>query len=140
MGKKMVAIMGMRGMPGCTSCRFLVANADVSYCLAQSFPKPYGGWHVHRIIWGKGTGGERATRWREPTCPLAIVEAAGEALWHQENGRVVLCTGCDSCFDNALIHGIADYDVAYPMYCPNCGARMANWQTGEDPDDESEEQ
>lgn len=134
--KKMVAVSGMDMMPACIDCRFRWPGDGTTYCLAQSHQMTEGGWYMHHIRFERGIGYEAQKKWREPTCPLVEIEHTEDAYWWQESDSVVLCTGCDATFSEEFIHDIADYAKGeYPRYCPTCGAKMLNYETGEYPEE-----
>lgn len=53
----------------CLECRFSWAGDSCTYCIAQCYHKPEGGFHLHKI---KPTYKDREEQevWREPSCPL----------------------------------------------------------------------
>jgi len=140
MGKKMIAIQGMDQIPVCKYCPFQDRGEYSLFCMAQSYFRPgHGrgcGWFFHKIALPEGLYDPET--FRDPSCPLVVIECTPEAYWVQESDKVVLCSRCDSGFQEALIHDVADYgEREYPMYCPSCGAYMVNWETGEDPEAEA---
>ena len=140
MGKKMVAIMDMDEIPACKYCPFLDKGEYGLFCMAQSYfrpgRRPGCGWSFHKIALPAGLYDPET--FREKTCPLVAIEPMRDAYWNQESDTVVLCSRCNAPFSETLIHDIADYgEGEYPRYCPGCGARMLNWETGEDPEEEA---
>ena len=126
--KKMIAVTAMEERPRCMDCRFRWPGDRGTYCLALSHKIPRG-WYLHHIVVAKHTS---YRTWREPACPLVEIEHTEDAYWWPDVDRdFVFCSGCQSEFSKASLHEVADYDDEYPCYCPQCGARMLNCETGE---------
>lgn len=73
----------------CLECRFSWAGDSCTYCVAQCYHKPGGGYHLHKI---KPTYKSREEQdvWREPSCPLIAQEpptgiAIGNAIFCLQN-------------------------------------------------------
>lgn len=83
----------------CLDCRFSWAGDSTTYCIAQCYHKPEGGFHLHHIN-STYHGYEEQHRWREATCPLIaqetrLMDAAevvaceeGTVLWVEERQGV----------------------------------------------------
>lgn len=83
----------------CLDCRFSWTDDSCTYCVAQCYHKPEGGFHLHQI---KHTyhGRKEQEVWRETSCPLIAKETRmmdvtevtaceeGTVLWVEENQGV----------------------------------------------------
>lgn len=57
----------------CLECRFSWAGDSCTYCVAQCYHKPGGGYHLHKINPNYKSREEQDV-WREPSCPLIAQE------------------------------------------------------------------
>lgn len=83
----------------CLECRFSWAGDSCTYCIAQCYHKPEGGFHLHKIMHTYHSRKEQEI-WREASCPLIaresrVMSAAevadcqeGTVLWVEERQGV----------------------------------------------------
>lgn len=83
----------------CLECRFSWSGDSCTYCIAQCYHKPEGGFHLHKIN-HTYHGREEQEVWLEPSCPLIAQEARvmdvaevtaceeGTVLWVEERQNV----------------------------------------------------
>lgn len=57
----------------CLDCRFSWGGDSCTYCIAQCYHKPRGGYHLHKINFAYHSREEQEV-WREPSCPLIGLE------------------------------------------------------------------
>lgn len=75
----------------CLECRFSWAGDSTTYCLAQSYHKPEGGYYLHHINFTYHGRAEQDV-WRESTCPLI-----------DKNARVMDVSEVTSCEEGTVL-------------------------------------
>ena len=100
----------------CLECRFSWAGDSCTYCVAQCYHKPGGGYHLHKIN-PTYKSREEQDVWREPSCPLITQEPVEPLI---VNGtRYIYCGNCKRPLCNK-----SDYHL--PTFCEECG-RKVKW-------------